>query len=233
MEGTFQYSSPQGRATLAPGAVLLGNEGTCFECGHEHGVGDRCLSFHYEPAYFEDVLASIGGTRRLGFEVPRLPPSSAITPYVAAAESVRTDPDTSEEIALGIAGAVVSILAEGRSGPSTTSDRDERRITEIVRFIEANPQERLELVDLARAAAMSPFHFLRVFRSVVGNTPRQFVLATRLRRAAVKLRRTDDAVSNIAYEAGFKDLSEFNRRFIRFVGVTPGAYRARPRGGLS
>src|SRR3569623_3729362 len=42
--GTFQYRSAQGRGTLAPGAVLLGNHGACFECGHAHGVGDRCVS---------------------------------------------------------------------------------------------------------------------------------------------------------------------------------------------
>src|SRR5215468_10712244 len=43
--GTFQYRTPNGRATLVPGALMLGNPGACFECGHEHGVGDRCLSF--------------------------------------------------------------------------------------------------------------------------------------------------------------------------------------------
>src|SRR5215469_2963034 len=32
-----------GRATLVPGALMLGNPGACFECGHDHGVGDRCL----------------------------------------------------------------------------------------------------------------------------------------------------------------------------------------------
>src|SRR5215471_13137248 len=37
--GTFQSRSPDGRATLVPGALLLGNPGACFECGHEHGVG--------------------------------------------------------------------------------------------------------------------------------------------------------------------------------------------------
>jgi hypothetical protein len=37
--GTFQYRTPDGRATLLPGALMLGNPGACFECGHEHGVG--------------------------------------------------------------------------------------------------------------------------------------------------------------------------------------------------
>jgi len=39
--GTFQYRSGGGRAVLAPGVILLGNAGACFECGHELGTGDR------------------------------------------------------------------------------------------------------------------------------------------------------------------------------------------------
>ena len=38
-EGTFRYRSRQGTAMLSPGALLLGNHGTCHQCGHEHGVG--------------------------------------------------------------------------------------------------------------------------------------------------------------------------------------------------
>jgi AraC family transcriptional regulator len=39
--GTFQYRSTTGRALMTPGSLLLGNAGHCFECGHEHGRGDR------------------------------------------------------------------------------------------------------------------------------------------------------------------------------------------------
>ena len=74
---------------------------------------------------------------------------------------------------------------------------------------------------------MSPYHFLRSFRHVVGMTPYQFVLRIRLHRAAVLLRRTDKRVSAIAYDAGFNDLSTFNHRFRRVMGDNPGIYRTR------
>jgi AraC-like DNA-binding protein len=73
---------------------------------------------------------------------------------------------------------------------------------------------------------MSPYHFLRTFRQVVGMTPHQFVLRTRLHRAAVRLRASDESVSAIAFAAGFRDLSTFNRRFRRLMGASPSAYRA-------
>jgi AraC family transcriptional regulator len=83
------------------------------------------------------------------------------------------------------------------------------------------------MTELASEIGMSPFHFLRVFRQIVGMTPYQFVLHTRLHRAAVQLRRSREAVSSIALEAGFGDLSTFNRRFRRVMGLNPSAYRAR------
>jgi len=61
--GTFEYRTADGWATLVPGALMLGNPGACFECGHEHGVGDRCLSFHFDPGFFEEIVASV---QRLG-----------------------------------------------------------------------------------------------------------------------------------------------------------------------
>jgi AraC family transcriptional regulator len=62
-------------------------------------------------------------------------------------------------------------------------------------------------------------------------TPHQFVLRTRLHRAAVRLRRTDEPVSAIAFDAGFSDLSTFNRRFRRVMRLSPSAYRARGAAG--
>jgi AraC-like DNA-binding protein len=72
---------------------------------------------------------------------------------------------------------------------------------------------------------MSPYHFLRTFREVTGATPHQYLLHTRLQRAATRLRCSDDSIASIAAEAGFGDLSTFNRRFRRLLGTRPGDYR--------
>jgi AraC family transcriptional regulator len=228
--GTFRYRTIQGAATLAPGAVLLGNDGACFECGHDHGVGDRCLSFHFEPATFETILAAVPGARRIGFTLPRLPPLPDLIPFVGAAEAAGDDAAALEEIAFGLAGTVASMLVGART-PATPRRRDERRIAAALRRLEATAGETVPLTTLARDAAMSPYHFLRTFRSISGVTPHQFVLGERLRRVAVQLRRSDEPVSAIAYDAGFNDLSSFNRRFRRVMGMHPTAYRASSRSG--
>ena len=228
-EGSFQYRSTHGAAVLVPGAVLLGNPGYCFECGHEHGTGDRCLAFNFTPDGLEAVAAAVPGARRTVFSVPRLPPLPSLTPLLADAEAARDDGDRAEleELALRLAGAVVSILAGTVGGAPSPSRRDQRRLTDALRRIEAEASEPLALADLAREASMSRYHFLRTFHRMVGMPPHQYVLRTRLHRAALRLRRSTESISAIAFDVGFNDLSTFNRRFRRVMGVSPSAYRGR------
>ena len=58
-EGVFTYRSEHGASLLYPGAILFGNHHACYECGHRHSVGDRCVSFNLR----EDVFEEIAGTQ--------------------------------------------------------------------------------------------------------------------------------------------------------------------------
>ena len=245
--GTFQYRTAHGSSVMAPGALLLGNSGACFECGHDHSRGDRCLSFKFAPEFFEPI-AAVPGARRVDFTVPSLPPVPALMPVLAEiqvvcslAEGGRGEHGSAErgsagrgsagysvvEVATRLIGDVCSVLAGVDRAPRALSMRDARRIATALHRIEEDAHERPGLGDLARDAAMSPYHFLRTFEQLVGVTPGQFMLRTRLRRAAVELRTSEEPIGLIALETGFGDLSTFNRQFKRVMGVTPGQYRAR------
>lgn len=230
MSGTFQYRTAQGSALLAPGAILLGNHGRCFECGHEHGTGDRCLSFHFTPDYWEDVVAAVPGVRKAVFAMPSLPPTASLLPVTAALETARdVGKPALEETALDLAGFVLRLAGGLDASRGKSSARDERRISEATRRIEKTAHEgeedRLTLSLLAEEAGMSRYHFLRTFRGLMGMTPYQYILRIRMNRAAVRLRTSNESISSVALEAGFNDLSTFNRRFRRLMGVTPGTYR--------
>ena len=227
-EGTFQYRSSLGAAVLTPGAVMLGAPGVCYECGHEHGVGDRCTAFHFAPALWEEIVAAVPGARQSQVTRPQLPPLETLAPLFAEAEAARDENDSAafEEIALRLAGTVIGILADAPKRARQPSARDIKRVTAIVRELSVRPEESYALASLAGQAAMSPYHFLRTFRQVVGMAPHQYLLRTRLHRAALRLKRSRDEISAIAFGAGFNDLSTFNRRFKKVMGVNPGAYRA-------
>lgn len=230
MSGTFLYRTAPGSALLVPGAILLGDHGRCFECGHEHGTGDRCLSFHFTPAYWEDVVAAMPGLRKTEFGAASVPPAAMLIPVMAALEAAREAGQPAlEEVALDLAGAVLRLVGGLGVTPNNATTRDERRISEAVRWIEETAhdleEDRLSVGRLAREAGMSPYHFLRTFRSHVAMTPHQYVLHTRMIRAATRLRLSDAPISTVAFEAGFNDLSTFNRRFRKVMGASPGAYR--------
>ena len=227
--GTFQYRTQTGSATLAPGALLLGNEGACYECGHAHAVGDRCIAFHLDPPLFESVAAAQPGLRSARFRRPSLPPLPRLVPLLAEAEAARDDRDADafEELTLRLAAAALVLDTGDSAHNQGVSARDEKRISAALRRIGAEPQAPHSLAGLAREAGMSRYHFLRVFHRVAGLTPHQYVLRLRLHRAALRLRDSAAPITRIAYESGFNDLSTFNHRFRRCMGMTPGAWRAR------
>ena len=83
----------------------------------------------------------------------------------------------------------------------------------------------LDLATLAGAAALSPFHFARLFRDRVGEPPVRHLRRLRLERAALLLRETDRPVTDIALDAGFASLSNFVTTFRLAYGLSPDRWR--------
>src|SRR6266403_148501 len=87
----------------------------------------------------------------------------------------------------------------------------------------------LSIAEVAREAAMSPFHFIRRFESVFGTTPHQFRIQSRLERAKLLLALSDYSVTDVCMEVGFSSLGSFSALFARRFGKPPSAYRRQVR----
>lgn len=225
--GTFQYRSREGREMMTPGSLLLGSAGQYFECGHEHGTGDRCISFSYAPELFERLTADAGADDAgKGFKMLRLPPIRSLSSLIAAASAGltgATDPPW-DELSIQLAAKAVQ-FDRGLSPGATAEPGATARVTRVVRMIERHPDASHDLRTLAQEARLSPYHFLRTFHGLTGVTPHQYLLRVRLRRAAIRLSTESTKVVEIALDSGFGDVSNFNRTFRAEFGVSPRMYR--------
>jgi AraC family transcriptional regulator len=220
VEGAFDVRGPAGSVALGPGSVLLGNEGDPYTCVHE-GRGDVCVSFGYSADLLEEAGRSLGLRPRFrGLSLGPMPGLAAV-PAVA-----RKSPASMEEVALDLLGRILDADAGSPRRLQRPRPADERRAVAALRHIDAHAGEPLSLSTLAERARLTRFHFLRSFRAAVGTTPHQSVLAARLRRAAKLLLDTRLAVTDVALESGFGDLSNFIRTFRRATGSSPRVFRA-------
>jgi AraC-like DNA-binding protein len=227
LEGSFTYRAGRSANILYPGALLLGNDGGCYACGHQHSAGDRCVSFNVRDDALDEARLP-RSDRRSVFSQPILPASNGLLPLFAAIEAMRdgASPLSAEETLLTVLEAVAVALGAGARAPAAPLSWETRRVVEVLALIEARADDPLDLSGLAARAGLSRHHFLRVFRRLVGMTPYQYVLRVRMARAARRLAKTKDPVGRIALESGFGDLSTFNARFRAIFGVSPTKYRS-------
>ncbi|TXT39888.1 MAG: helix-turn-helix domain-containing protein [Comamonadaceae bacterium] len=108
---------------------------------------------------------------------------------------------------------------------SVDNDAQLDQINAIVSRISAHLTEPLSAADLAQELAMSESGFSRFFRRATGNTFTDFVNHVRVNRACQLLMESDQLITQVAYEVGFTNIANFNRRFLDIKGMTPSDYR--------
>jgi AraC family transcriptional regulator len=101
---------------------------------------------------------------------------------------------------------------------------DQRRLSRVLDFIDADVGASLTVDQLAGVAAMSPFHFARSFKAATGSSPHAFIVARRMDRAAALLRLPALPVADAAEATGFVSLPHFRRHFRDHWGMAPGDF---------
>lgn len=99
------------------------------------------------------------------------------------------------------------------------------RIQTVIDHIEKNLGEALPLEELANLANLSMYHFARVFRARLDQSPHQYIMERRLVFANKLLNQTEIPISQVAYDCGFSSQSHLTVAFRRSYGVTPGHAR--------
>ena len=95
----------------------------------------------------------------------------------------------------------------------------------VLDFVAKNYGKNIALEDMAAEAALSPFHFSRVFKKTIGHTPHQFLVNYRIEQARKMLLVVDRPMIDIAMACGFSDQAHFSRVFKQIAGTTPNKWR--------
>lgn len=213
---------------LVAGGVLVGHPDDEYRCTHEHhACGDECLSIQLSA----ELAERIGG-RRATWRTGGLPPLAPLMVLGELAQAaVHGGHDAGiDEVGLLFAARFVELVEDAEGDPLVTRAADRRRAVEAALWLDAHAHESIDLERTAATAGLSPFHFLRIFGAVVGATPHQYLVRARLRHAARSLTESARPVTDIAFDCGFGDLSNFVRSFHRAAGVSPRAFRRAARG---
>jgi AraC-like DNA-binding protein len=123
-------------------------------------------------------------------------------------------------------GAIIGIMGvlqkcEAAVGPAMPW----REIDDAVRHIRENFRGPVHVADLARRTGLSSRQVERRFQHVLGVSPMEFLIRTRVLAACHALRNTDAALAGIAADCGFYDQSSFTEQFRRHIGETPRRFR--------
>ena len=213
MAGSFQYRTSAGHHLMTPGSLVLGNAGQYFQCGHEHGVGDRCISFSYTSQYLEGLAAEAGAAGRWAhFTVLRVPPIRELSPLIARAcarlRKFESPPPNRRQSAFA---AMKPNLPPRSLGRQRDSDAD---VTAWEEFS----------VELAARA----FEFSRQGEPAREILPAAEARVTRIVRMIESHPQMKHALSTLAQEVNLSRY-HFLRIFRRLTGLTPHQYILRAR----
>ena len=100
-----------------------------------------------------------------------------------------------------------------------------QRINEVLEYISFHYADNITTAELAKKWYLSEYYFCRFFKNATGQSPVNYINRTRIEKAAVLLKKTNENITNIAIKVGFDDVNYFSRTFKKFMNVSPSKYR--------
>jgi AraC family transcriptional regulator len=227
-KGSFGCHAGGKSFQLVAGSFLVGYPGDEYVCTHEHhDHADECLSFQLSPR----LVDAIGGPSA-PWRSGALPPLAELMVLGELAQaSAGNDANLGlDEIGASLAARFLETVSGNQNKAAPDSAQIRRRAVEAAHWIDAHSNDEIDLGEMADAAGLSAFHFLRVFSSALGVTPHQYLVRSRLRHAAQLLADEERGITDVALDVGFADLSNFVRTFHRAAKVSPRDFRKAARG---
>ena len=111
---------------------------------------------------------------------------------------------------------------------TSTKETNITRISRVVQFLNEHVDNTPSLQKLADVAAISPFHFHRVYRAATGETPSRTLRRLRLAKASLLLKETKKSITEIAFDVGYESSQAFAKALREVTGTTASDLRGQP-----
>ncbi|MFC3853834.1 helix-turn-helix domain-containing protein [Salinispirillum marinum] len=197
------------------------------------GIRDRVINFSHE--FMVSLMQSIPEARQLETMLESSVYGLQFTPHVTE-QVLPLFEEVSQSEGFSRVAAFLKIMAHLAASKAYTTLSSRRynhqhdqktiaHINRVVNYITQNFTQDITLEDAAAQLNMGPVVFSRFFHRATGQRFKDVVLQLRVSKACEYLEMTDDPVTNICFNVGFSNVSNFNRRFLAIKGMTPTEYR--------
>ncbi|HEV7787103.1 MAG TPA: helix-turn-helix transcriptional regulator [Thermoanaerobaculia bacterium] len=234
--GSYVLHDRRGRVLVDATRVTFVDAGAPFQTSHPHGCGDRGSSLMVRGDVLAEALAPYDPGAE---ERPAAPFRFAHAPVAARTalahrllvrqlgSSAACDSIAVEETAFGILAALLreSFAGSGAARPGGTSAQRRERVEAAQGFLLREFRQVESLSEVARAAAVSPFHLCRIFKAETGTSVHAYLNSLRLRAALGELLAGAEDLTDLALDLGYSSHSHFTAAFRREYGLPPSAVR--------
>ena len=227
LDGVQEFSCKGRQFSSVPGDIILFNPGEA----HNGNPGDRTAlkytMLYLDPAMFNGLARSAADCDLAEYRAEEVNFSDPVLrALILRTARLVEAPDRSKleiECCLyGLARRLTSRMGVYR--PNSWVDSKDALLQRARDYIHDNIENDISIDDLSRAAHLSKYHFIRLFRSQFGLTPHQYIINHRINRVREELAKGAPS-SDVAVRFGFFDVSHMNRHFKRAYGLTPRQYQ--------
>jgi AraC-like DNA-binding protein len=220
LRGSFSIRAESKTFELTPRTVFATRPGLAYRTLHaDDRPTDICLSIDYSPEFLGDEPSRIASSE----PVVDLTNRTAFLKWrLERALEQKREPAGFEEIGAELLVSVNAVEPGAKLFGERSLAWYAERIEHARALLASSFRERHSLGSLSRAVGMSPFHFARLFRSLVGVPPGRYLLFARLDHAH-RLLREDRPVTEVCFDCGFRNLSYFVRAFRKRFRIPPSA----------
>jgi AraC family transcriptional regulator len=245
LKGAEFFKTSERDYTVEAGSYLIINQGQKYSCRIASRSEVETISVFFRPKFAEEVLASLvtPEDKLLEFKETNseLPVhfaekiyeqnsfiTTSIMKFKIASENNLEDEDWFEDEFFTllknmlVLHRVVNKEVENVSSAKLSTKWEIYRRAHVARdYIDEHFSEEIKLEDVAKASCLSLYHFIRIFKNIFKETPRQYIIKKRLEKASALLMHSEVSITDVCFDVGFKSLSSFSWLFKQKFGMYP------------